>query len=47
MFSYVNSITLTKPYALIVSLFVQFMVRPTSMQKIFGGPDRVIYTTAQ
>ena len=45
MFSYVNTITLTKPYALIVSLFVQFMV--ISMQKIFGGPDRVIYTTAQ
>jgi len=45
MLSFVNSIVLTKMYALTAAMFVQLVV--TSMQQIFGGPGSVVFTTAQ
>jgi len=47
MFSFVNSIILTKrrPKQLVASLIAQFAV--ISMQQIFGGLGRVVFTAAQ
>jgi len=45
MLTFVNSIILTKTQALVASLFVQLAVK--SMQQMFGGPCRVVFTAAQ
>jgi len=45
MFSFVNSIILTKTLALTASLLMQLVV--ISLQQIFGGPGRTVLTTAQ